>query len=269
MPPRPGLHRTRDGCLEYLVTGNGLPVTLFAHGLGGSIASTRPLTSGVSGTRALLHMRGHGSSRSPEGSDPGRWTYRDFGADVRAVADEVGATRAFGVSLGAAALLTVVLQETDRFDRLVLHLPALLDRPRSVAAQQRWDDLRVRARAGDVTGIEDLLSEELPLERRSEREAQAYLRARARALVDSPAMHLPRLLVGATVLPELRALSRVTAPALVTTQDDDLVHPVAIAEQLAAALTNARLHVFPRGALVTARREVRETFSSFLNDAPG
>ncbi len=266
MPPAAGRCRTPDGCLEYLVTGTGSPITLFAHGLGSGIAATRPLTGGVIGTRVLMHLRGHGSSRAPDSREPAQWTYRDFGADLRSVADHVGATRAFGVSLGAGALLTAAAADPDRFQRLVLHLPAVLDRPRSDAAQQRWDDLRALAQAADVAGIERLLSEELPPARRNDRESRAYLAARAQGLVESPAMWLPRLLVGATVLPDLSALARVRVPVLVSTQDGDLVHPVHIAEQLVAALPFAQLRVFPPAALVTARRELRAAFAGFLND---
>jgi hypothetical protein len=45
--------------VEYLVTGGGEPVTVFAHGLAGSIPETRPFGSGVGGVlwghRRTLH----------------------------------------------------------------------------------------------------------------------------------------------------------------------------------------------------------------------
>ena len=37
------------GHLEYLCTGDGDPSTVFAHGLGGTIETTRPFGSGVPG----------------------------------------------------------------------------------------------------------------------------------------------------------------------------------------------------------------------------
>jgi hypothetical protein len=55
------------GDVEVLVTGSGSPVTVFGHGLAGSIAETRPFGSGVRGTRAFLHFRGHGATPSREG----------------------------------------------------------------------------------------------------------------------------------------------------------------------------------------------------------
>src|SRR3954452_15943123 len=122
---------TLDGeAIDYLVTGSGDPVTVFAHGLAGSIAETRPLGSGVEGTRVFLHFRGHGASSAPESP----WTYPALAAELRAVADHVGATRALGVSLGAGALTTLLGESPERFDRVVFFLPAVIDRPREDAA---------------------------------------------------------------------------------------------------------------------------------------
>jgi 3-oxoadipate enol-lactonase len=128
--PRTSLLTTRSGVtLEYLVTGVGTPepVTVFAHGLGGDIDTTRPLGSGVPGRKVFFHFRGHGRSSVP----PGLWTFDDLAGDLAAVADHVGATRALGVSLGAAALCRLLLDRPDRFARVVFYLPAVLDRPRS------------------------------------------------------------------------------------------------------------------------------------------
>ncbi|MGH3716985.1 MAG: alpha/beta fold hydrolase, partial [Micromonosporaceae bacterium] len=100
MTPARFVERPGGVRLEYLVTGSGDPVTVFAHGLAGGIPDTRPLGSGVPGTKVFLHMRGHGGS-SPLTPD---WQYADLAGDVAAVADATGATQALGVSLGAGAL---------------------------------------------------------------------------------------------------------------------------------------------------------------------
>ncbi|MEN3309940.1 MAG: 3-oxoadipate enol-lactonase, partial [Micromonosporaceae bacterium] len=118
--PRTDLLATPHGAdLEYLRTGHGEPVTVFAHGLGNGIADTRPLGSGVPGTRVFFQFRGHGRSRAPGV----RWTYADLAADLAAVAGATGATRALGVSLGAAALCRLVAGAPGRFERLVFVLP--------------------------------------------------------------------------------------------------------------------------------------------------
>src|SRR3954454_15874353 len=41
-------------------TGSMVPTTVFAHGLAGSIADTRPLGSAVAGRKVFFHFRGHG-----------------------------------------------------------------------------------------------------------------------------------------------------------------------------------------------------------------
>src|SRR3954449_829882 len=108
-----------DEAIDYLVTGSGAPVTVFAHGLSGSIAETRPLGSGVSGTRVFFHFRGHGESASPAGT----WTYDDVGSELLAVADHFGASRAVGASMGAGAIVNVLGKRPGRFERVVLFLP--------------------------------------------------------------------------------------------------------------------------------------------------
>ncbi|GAB3219927.1 hypothetical protein GCM10027452_41140 [Micromonospora halotolerans] len=107
--------------LERLVTGTGDPVTVFAHGLGNGIATTRPFGSGVTGRRLFFQFRGHGRSDSP----PGPWSYLDLARDLRAVADLGGATRAFGASLGAGALCRLLVESPERFEKLVFFLPAV------------------------------------------------------------------------------------------------------------------------------------------------
>ena len=128
--------------LEYLVTGAGEPVTVFAHGLGNGIAETRPLGSAVNGRRVFFQFRGHGRSSAPEG----RWTYADLARDLRAVADLTGATRALGVSLGAGALCRALSDDPRRFERVVLYLPSALDKPREKLAHDRLTGLLARDR---------------------------------------------------------------------------------------------------------------------------
>ena len=116
-----------DGLIEFTTTGSGLPATVFAHGLTGSIETTRPFVSGVKGSRTFLHFRGYGASTAQETP----WTYPALADELRAVADHVGATQALGVSMGAGALCALLAHTPLRFERLVFVLPAALDRPRT------------------------------------------------------------------------------------------------------------------------------------------
>ena len=248
--------------LERLVTGAGEPVTVFAHGLGSGIATTRPFGSGVTGRRVFFQFRGHGRSDSP----PGPWSYLDLARDLRAVADLSGATRAFGASLGAGALCRLLAESPERFERLVFFLPAVLDTPRGEAARARLTGLLDAVADGDASALADAVSLELPPSVRNTPAGWAYLRQRLDQLLrDGLAPGLADLPAQAP-LDHAGVLAAVTAPALVIAAAEDDLHPVAVAERLAAALPNATLHVYDRpGVLWTERADLRERVSEFLN----
>ncbi|MDO3703883.1 alpha/beta hydrolase [Micromonospora sp. C28SCA-DRY-2] len=252
-----------DVRLERLVTGAGDPVTVFAHGLGNGIATTRPFGSGVTGRKLFFQFRGHGRSDAP----PGPWSYLDLARDLRAVADLGGATRAFGASLGAGALCRLLAESPERFDRLVFFLPAVLDRPRGEIAQARLTALLDAVESGDASAVAEVVSVELPPGVRNTPAGWAYLRQRLDQLLRDG------LAPGLASLPEqvpLRdagVLAAVTAPALVIGCAGDDLHPVEVAEQLAAALPAATLHVYDRpGVLWTERADLRSRISTFLNE---
>ncbi|GAA2712734.1 alpha/beta fold hydrolase [Micromonospora olivasterospora] len=248
--------------LERLVTGAGDPVTVFAHGLGSGIATTRPFGSGVTGRKVFFQFRGHGRSDSP----PGPWSYLDLARDLRAVADLEGATRAFGASLGAGALCRLLAESPERFERLVFFVPAVLDRPRGRAARDRITDLLDAVGSGDASAVAEVVSYELPPSVRNTPAGWAYLRQRLDQLLrDGLASGLVTL-PDQVALPDGAALAAVTAPALVLACAGDDLHPVEVAEQLAAALPRATLHVYDRpGVLWTERADLRERISGFLN----
>ncbi len=266
-PATTRLISTSDGVnLEYLVTGTGDPITVFAHGLGGDIPQTRPLGSGVQGRRVFFHLRGHGRSTVPDGA----WAYPELAHDLRTVSDKVGATRAVGASLGAGALCRLLAEAPDRYERLVFFLPAVLDQPRTGPARARIADLARAAASGDPELATATLRTEIPAEYQDTPEAQGYLRHRAEALLQEGVAKSLLTLPAAVAIPaELggaAALERVTAPALVLGCRDDPLHPVEVAERLAAALPDATLHVYDEpGVLWNQRADLRDRVSAFLN----
>jgi 3-oxoadipate enol-lactonase len=118
---------------EVLSTGAGAPITVFAPGKGQSIAQTRPFGSGVRGTRVFFQ---YGDASPPEA--------------LRQVADEANATRAFGASLGVAAIAQVLAADPGRFDRLVLAIPAGLGVSYDVLGQVSVPALVIGQRDDDV-----------------------------------------------------------------------------------------------------------------------
>ena len=213
--------------LNVRTTGTGTPVTVFAGGLGGTIAETRALGSGVGGTRVFFDFRGHGGSGVP---DDGDWSYAALIRDLRAVADATDATRAVGMSMGAAAILGILAETPERFSRNAFYLPAILDEPRHDTPT-------------------------LPNERLAD-------------VVPEAVTGLLHALATSTPVPDRALLARVTAPCLVIGQENDPTHPARIARDVAAALPDATLHVFQTaGGLTAHRAEVRTLLTAFLGNS--
>lgn len=249
--------------LERLVTGEGEPVTVFAHGLAAGIAVTRPLGSGVAGRRIFFQFRGHGRSDAP----PGQWSYADLARDLRAVADLSDARRAVGVSLGASTLCRLLWESPDRFERVVFFLPTVLDQPRPAPVRQRLVDLLAAVGEGDAAAVANVVSTEVPAAVRDTPAGWSYLRQRVDQLLRDGLAPDLMALPEQVVLRDLAALAAVRARALVIGCAGDDLHPVTAAERLATALPRATLHVYDRpGGLWAHRYELRERISGFLND---
>lgn len=252
---------TPAGHTEYVVTGSGTPVTVFAHGLAASIEETRPFGSGVPGTRAFLAFRGHGASSAPETG----WTYAALAEELAAVADKVGATRALGVSMGAGALIALMSVQPSRLARAVLVMPAVLDRPRSDAAVARMAAVAELVDDRDLAGLEALLLEEQPPQVRDRDDVQVWVRRRARRLLGTPVSLALRLLPGEIAVADVAALAAVRTEVLVLTGEGDDAHPVDVARRTAEVLPRARLEVLPPGGLLWSHRaRVRELVATFL-----
>src|SRR5438552_18553479 len=116
---------TPDATLHVEIDGEGEPVTVLAHGLTNSCRELAQLTPLLPGTKVRFCFRGHGHSSAPDRG----YRFADLAHDLDAVVSAYGATRAIGTSLGAGAICHLLQQQSDRFERLVLLLPAGLDRP--------------------------------------------------------------------------------------------------------------------------------------------
>jgi pimeloyl-ACP methyl ester carboxylesterase len=250
------------GRLELLTTGRGEPSSVFAHGLAGSIPTTRPYGARVAGRRTFLHFRGHGRSRCPGGG----WGYAELADELWTVADHVGATRALGLSMGAGALCAGLARDPHRFARVVLVLPAVTDRPRDDVAMRRFGDLATLVDAGEVARVAEHLLAEQPGTVRADPGVQAWCRGQAEALVSSGVARALEAVPHEVPLADRTDLRAVTAEVLVIAQEGDPAHPVGAAEELAAELCRVDLHVLPPGGIMWAHRDrVRDLVGGFLS----
>lgn len=250
--------------LHYEVHGEGLPVTVCGHGVGSSIGETRLFTAGVEGTLVFLHFRGHGESGVPDDG----WGYAAMSRDLRAVADHTEATQVLGISLGAGAALRVLAETPDRFARCVFLIPAVLDQLRETGSRDGLLELADLLDRGDVEAIADHHVNGLPEDFRELPGIRGLMRERALVQLKSGVRQALRGLATEPAIAERAALARVTAPSLVIGQEGDEQHPAQVARELAAALPNARLHVFDaKWALLRERELTRGLITDVLNRA--
>ena len=212
----------------------------------------------------FFQFRGHGRSDPP----PASADYADLAADLRAIADHFGATRALGASLGAGALLRLLEHTPDRFDRIVAYLPAVLDAPRPAPAAARSRELLAALLAGDQPTAARLLAERVPPALRDSPEARRTLADQLIWLLDGGLAPGLGELSELAAVTDSSALAAVTARALVIGCRGDDAHPVAVAESLAAVLPLSSLHVYAEPAVLwTARADLRGRIAGFLNAA--
>ena len=250
----------RTGDVAFTLLGSGSPVTVFAHGLGGSAAETRPLASRVRGTRVLLDFRGHGAS----GPLRDGWDYDLLAADLKAVADATEATQAVGLSVGSGALLRLLSSDPTRFDRLALVMPAALDEARDDGATLAIHRLGAAIDRKDVAAVTALLLDELPEDVRERRAVRLLLARRAASLVERPA---PRPRRPDRPVEDRAVLAAVTAPTLVVAQDEDPLHALDLAVEITAALPGAALLALPAGGVFwTAGAQAADALSLHLSE---
>lgn len=249
--------------LAALVTGAGEPVTVVAHGLGASIDETRPLAGGVAGTRVFATAPGHG----PAGPADRPVTYAALATDLAEVADSSGATQAIGVSMGAGALLRLLSVRPDRFGKVVLFLPAALDRARGGPGVRRLRALSEAIRAGDRPLVHRLVLAELPADLLAEPTVAAYALARTERLLGSPGVaDVIDGLARDVPVADRVVLASVTAQVLVLAQEGDELHPARVARDLVAALPKARLQLFDApGVAFREPGRLRRIVGSFLS----
>lgn len=261
---------TPDGCrLAYDIAGQG-PVVLWQHGLGAPFEqpiAVFPAEMGV--TRLTLACRGH------ESSDLGpldKLSIATFTEDVLALLNHLGIERlsaAGGISLGAAISLRLAAYHRERVARLILARPAWVDQP-SLATQAAYLAAGCFLEEhGAAEGLARFRS--LPMlrdiEARSPDNVKSLLGYFARPRPETTIALLARLpkdWPGVTPA----QLKQLALPALIIGNGEDIVHPMAYAEELAAFIPGANLRrITSKSVDATAyAAEFRAALSQFLAD---
>jgi pimeloyl-ACP methyl ester carboxylesterase len=216
----------------------------------------------VPGTRLFPSAPGHGDTPPAAGA----YDHDLLGRGLEQVADAHGATQALGVSMGAGALLSLLARRPDRFARLVLLLPAALDRPRTGEVAARLQRLAGALDRRDEAAVAAHVAGELPADLHDAPGVPAYLAARTAFLLASAGVAAAvRGLPGSPPVADRVLLGAVTAKVLVVAQEHDPLHPAQVARELVAALPSARLVVLGGpGSVVRERRRLRALVREWL-----
>lgn len=229
--------------LHVEVDGLGHPVTVLAHGLTNSCRELALLTPLIPGTKVRFCFRGHGHSSSPERG----YRFAHFARDLATVADAYEAVYACGTSLGAGAICNLVAERPDRFEKLILLLPAGLDVP----FQYRERMLRT-ARLMDGRSLREAVEAILAdPERVANYDRFPFLREFDRANLENlNVVGVPRAIrevIEDQPLRDREEMRKVTAPTLLICREGDVIHPAEVGRVLAGIMPNAELMMFDDG----------------------
>ncbi|MGW4698266.1 alpha/beta fold hydrolase [Kitasatospora cineracea] len=243
--PAAGTLERPHATLAYSVTGpHGAPLAVHAHGALSSRAHERRAglfdwaAVGATHRMARYDARGHGESTGR--AVPADYRYASLADDLLALCDHLSPdapVTAFGASMGTATVLWAALARPERFDRLVLAIPAVA----WTAREPRRNGLRAAATLVERRG-------------RGALDAATRVSGPPAVLAEVPQytteFDLPEPLLPAAFraaaesdLPAPETLRRLPHPTLLLAWDTDPLHPLLTARTLAAHLPDARLHV--------------------------
>ncbi|WP_157845363.1 alpha/beta fold hydrolase [Kitasatospora phosalacinea] len=246
-PPGPAVHGRLErphATLAYSTAGGSGPLAVHAHGALSSRAHERRAGlfdwAALTATHRLARYDARGHGESTGRPDPADYRYPALAADLLALCDHLSPdapVTALGASMGAATVLWAALERPERFDRLVLAVPAVA----WAAREPRRSGLRAAATLVERRG-------------RAALDAAARLSGPPAVLAEVPQytteFDLPEALLPAALraaadsdLPAPGTLRDLPHPVLLLAWDTDPLHPLATSRTLAAHLPNARLHV--------------------------
>jgi len=259
---------TRDSAqLQVFDSGSGLPV-VFQHGLGGDLAQVAAtFPDGPSLRRITMECRAHGGS-TPGSMRPFR--IATFADDLLAVCDQLGLDRFVlgGISMGAALSLHLAVRHRQRLRGLILARPAWAFTP-APANMAPFAEVAACLATLPAAQAHDAFFAS-PTAARLASEAPDNLASLLRFFERPSPDILTTLLADiAGDGPDVdREAARVLdLPTLVIGHGEDFVHPLGLAQDLAAALPRAHLAQIAPKASAPERHvhEFRTAVRDFLD----
>ena len=227
-----------NGSLASSRQGEGHPL-VFLHGLGASRAQAQAAIAAVDGVESLtIDAPAHGGSAAST-------VPSNFGAFAHAVVDlldgfDIGAATFGGISMGAGISLRIARDFPDRVSALVLVRPAWTNQ----AARPHLDivaDIGEWITSHGVGVARGLLSvdERYRLMVECEPIAAASVANAIDGVAKTGRPEVLSAMVDSAPVDDLCELADVGQPAVVISTEHDRLHPVPIAEAVAAALPNS------------------------------
>lgn len=232
-----------DATLAYEVVGAG-PRLVWCHGLGSCRAGDRDVIDALAEHFTVLGYDARGHGESPPVTDERSYHYPALSADLLALLNRLGWERAIlaGASMGAATAARVAMLQPDRVVALIVARPATSGGPASPQMQMlfRLGGEAIRSGGWDAA-VEFLVT--IP----EAAEQLAKDPGRLESLHQEWSRHDPASIAAALIgipasgpLTEDVDIRSITAPTLVI-PGNDLLHPTAAGEAVAAQIPGARL----------------------------
>ena len=225
--------------------GSGPPLLLIM-GLGASLETWIAQRDAFGARHHVIAFDNRGAGRSE--CPPPPWTIADMAADAVGVLDALGIERAhvLGISMGGMIAQEMAIRYPGRIDRLVVAMSFGRPDPvrRAFLLHRRWARLQgADPRTESVANLPWLLSPALINDPQRMEDTLAVVGAMPFMAAEAYARQVDAILDHIT----LTRLPTVYAPTLVLAALEDVLTPVFLSEEIAAAIPGARLHVLPRG----------------------
>ena len=221
--------------------GDGATPFFFQHGLCGAAAQPAEVTPELNSLRLLtLECRGHGRS---EAGDPIKFSIEQFADDVAEVISERGRPVILGgISMGAAISLRLAIKRPELIRALVLARPAWV-------TESAPENMKPNALVGELLSKMSLREAEEHFLKSSiaqhlEAEAPDNLQS-LKAFFHRAPQHITAALLSRISADgpgvDRTQLAKISVPTLVIGHEEDLIHPLSYAKDLANLIPNSEL----------------------------